>query len=378
VNDIIYLDNNATTPIDPRVFEEMIPYFTTKFGNASSKQHNFGKHASHAVENARDLIAQEINCIKEEIIFTSGATESINLAITGVFHSYQSKGNHIITLKTEHQAVLDTCKYLETQGARIDYLDVNEDGLVDLNVLEEKITSETILVALMLVNNETGVIQDIKKISSITHQHHSLLLCDATQAIGKMKVDVKDYGIDLMPLSAHKFYGPKGIGALYIRRKNPRVSLQALLHGGAQERNLRSGTLNVPGIVGLGKAIALIQNNQVENEGIKVLRDKLENELLATGLAKLNGSIDFRIGNTSNLTFKNQDAIKLMLDLHETLAVSTGSACSSENNEVSHVLKAMGLSDYEAKSAIRFSLGRFTTLEQINYALTIIKNYIKH
>lgn len=377
VNDIIYLDNNATTPIDPLVFEAMIPYFTTKFGNASSKQHIYGKQASYAVENARELIANEINCIKEEIIFTSGATESINLAIAGVFHSYISKGNHIITVKTEHHAVLDTCKYLETQGARVDYLGVNEDGLIDMNELEEKISSETILVAIMLANNETGAIQDIEKISAITHQHHSLLLCDATQAIGKMKVDVNEYGLDLMPLSAHKFYGPKGIGGLYIRRKNPRVSIQALIHGGAQERNLRSGTLNVPGIVGLGKAMELI-NNKDERIRINHLRDKLENGLLETGLVKLNGSKDKRLINTSNVLFKNQDALKLMLDLHETLAVSTGSACSSENFEVSHVLKAMGLSDYEAKSAIRFSLGRFTTQEEINKALTIIKNYILH
>lgn len=370
----IYLDYNATTPVDTRVLEEMLPYFTHKFGNAASKTHSFGWTAEDAVKTARQQIAKLLNCLEQEIIFTSGSTEAINLAIKGVYEAYHSKGNHIITVETEHKAVLDTCKYLEKKGAQVTYLPVDKNGLINLEQLNNSITDKTILVCIMYANNETGVIQPIKEISKIVHAKNSILFSDATQAIGKINVDIQKDGIDLLCMSAHKIYGPKGVGALYIRRKYPRVTLISQMHGGGHERGLRSGTLNVPGIVGLGKSLSPTLS-QGEGENLAMLRDLLEKELCKLPNAKINGKNAPRLPNTSNILFKGVKADSLITKLKD-IAFAAGSACTSANPQPSHVLKAMGLSDADAFSSVRFSLGKYTTMEEIEFVIKKITENI--
>jgi cysteine desulfurase len=361
-----YFDYNSTTPVDKRVLDTMLPYFTEKFGNAASRTHAYGWIADDAVKKARLQLSELIGCTDQEIVFTSGATESINLAIKGVWENYKSKGQHIITVKTEHRAVLDTCHHLEKKGAKITYLSVNREGLIDLEELKEAISKETILVAVMYVNNETGVIQPVRKIAEIAHAANTIFLCDATQAVGKMRVNAEEDHIDLLALSAHKFYGPKGIGALYIRRKGPRVSLFPQIDGGGHERGLRSGTLNVPGIVGLGMA-AEIAANEMWGDAARIskLRTRLEQLLCELPEVYINGSTRDRLFNTSNLCFHGLRSEKLIREL-PGIAVSMGSACTSAVPEPSHVLKAMGLNDEDSYSSIRFSLGKFSTEEEVN------------
>ena len=374
----IYLDNNATTPLDPRVLEAMLPYFTNKFGNAASRNHAFGWVAEEGVDYAREQVAKLIGCTEKEIIFTSGATEADNLAIKGVFEMYADKGNHIITATTEHKAVLDTCKHLEKQGARITYLKVKEDGLIDLAELEAAMTPETILVTIMYGNNEIGVIQPIKEISAIAHKHGALFFTDATQAVGKIPVDVNADGIDLMAFSAHKMYGPKGVGALYVRRKNPRVKVTSQMDGGGHERGMRSGTLNVPGIVGLGKACELCRLEMTEEATrLSALRDKLEASLTTMEESYVNGNTQNRLPHVANISFKYVEGEGLMMAMKD-LAVSSGSACTSASLEPSYVLKSLGLSDDLAHSSIRFGLGRFTTEEEIDYAIENTKKAVNH
>ncbi|MGV3641714.1 MAG: IscS subfamily cysteine desulfurase [Adhaeribacter sp.] len=372
----IYLDNNATTPMDPRVLEAMIPYMTEMFGNAASRNHPFGWAAEEAVDYAREQIAALINCNPKEIIFTSGATESDNLAIKGVFEMYASKGNHIITATTEHKAVLDTCKHIEKIGGRVTYLQVNSEGLIDLKELEAAITDKTILISIMYGNNEVGVIQPMREISAIAKKHGVLFMTDATQAVGKIPVDVEADGIDLMAFSGHKMYGPKGVGALYVRRKNPRVKVTAQMDGGGHERGMRSGTLNVPGIVGLGKACELCRlEMEKDTAHVSRLRDKLETELLQMEESYLNGSREHRLPHVSNISFKYVEGEGLMMGVKD-LAVSSGSACTSASLEPSYVLKALGLSDDLAHSSLRFGLSRFTTEEQIDYAISHVKEAV--
>ncbi|RZL44209.1 MAG: IscS subfamily cysteine desulfurase [Pedobacter sp.] len=374
----IYLDNNATTPLDPRVLEAMLPYFTNKFGNAASRNHAFGWVAEEGVDYAREQVAKLIGCTEKEIIFTSGATEADNLAIKGVFEMYADKGNHIITATTEHKAVLDTCKHLEKQGAKVTYLQVKEDGLIDLAELEAAMTPETILVTIMYGNNEIGVVQPIKEISDIAHKHGALFFTDATQAVGKIPVDVNADGIDLMAFSAHKMYGPKGVGALYVRRKNPRVKVTSQMDGGGHERGMRSGTLNVPGIVGLGKACELCRLEMDEEaKRLSALRDKLESALTVLEESYVNGNTQHRLPHVANISFKYVEGEGLMMAMKD-LAVSSGSACTSASLEPSYVLKALGLSDDLAHSSIRFGLGRFTTEEEVDYAIENTKKAVNH
>ncbi|MBK0404595.1 IscS subfamily cysteine desulfurase [Adhaeribacter sp. BT258] len=372
----IYLDNNATTPMDPRVLEAMLPYFSEKFGNAASRNHAFGWNAEEAVDYAREQIAALINCNPKEIIFTSGATEADNLAIKGVFEMYASKGNHIITAVTEHKAVLDSCKHIEKLGGKVTYLKVDEKGLIDLKELEAAITPQTILISIMFGNNEVGVIQPIREISAIARKHGVLFMSDATQAVGKVPVDVEADGIDLMAFSAHKMYGPKGVGALYVRRKNPRVKVTAQMDGGGHERGMRSGTLNVPGIVGLGKACELCKN-EMESDTARILklREKLETELLKMEESYLNGSKESRLPHVSNISFKYVEGEGLMMGIKD-LAVSSGSACTSASLEPSYVLKAMGMSDDLAHSSLRFGLSRFTTEEEVDFAIAHVKEAV--
>ncbi|MCD8739182.1 IscS subfamily cysteine desulfurase [Mucilaginibacter roseus] len=374
----IYLDNNATTPMDPRVLEAMIPYFTQKFGNAASRNHHFGWVAEEAVDYAREQVAKLIGATEKEIIFTSGATESDNLAIKGVFEMYKDKGNHIITAVTEHKAVLDACKHVEKLGGKVTYLPVKEDGLVDLELLEQSITPETILVSIMYGNNEIGVIQPIKEIAAIAHKHGALFMTDATQAVGKIPVDVNADGIDLLALSAHKMYGPKGVGALYVRRKGPRVKVTAQMDGGGHERGMRSGTLNVPGIVGLGKAceIARLEMDS-EAQRLSAMRDRLEASLSELEESYVNGNVQHRLPHVANISFKYVEGEGLMMAMKD-LAVSSGSACTSASLEPSYVLKSLGLSDDLAHSSIRFGLGRFTTDEEVDYAIEVTKKAVTH
>lgn len=374
---LIYLDNNATTSVAPEVLEAMLPFFTSHFGNAASATHAFGWQAAEAIKIAREQISTLINCLPEEIIFTSGATESDNLALKGAMEAYASKGDHLITVATEHKAVLDTCKWLEKTGRRVSYLPVDADGHIDLLQLENAITRETVLVSIMLANNETGVLQDMEAISEIVHANGALLMSDATQAIGKIPVDVNELGIDLMAFSAHKFHGPKGVGALYVRRRNPRAVVAAQIHGGGHERNMRSGTLNVPGIVGMGKAAELAKQ-ALENEDNKVyyLRGMLETELLALPGVRRNGHEFQRLPNTSNLSFANVEA-EALIGAMPKLAVSTGSACTSALIQPSHVLSAMGVQDDEAFASIRFSLSRNTSIEEIADAIVEVKTALE-
>lgn len=361
----VYLDYNATTPVDKRVLESMLPYFSEKFGNASSRTHSFGWIADDTVKKARQQVANLINCLDQELVFTSGATEAINLAIKGVWDNYQSKGKHIITVQTEHKAVWDTCKALEKKGATITYLAVNREGLIDLQELKNSLTSQTILVAVMYANNETGVIQPIRQIADLVHANGSILMCDATQAVGKVNIDVRDEHVDLMCLSAHKFYGPKGTGALYVRRKDPRVTLFPQIHGGGHERGLRSGTLNVTGIIGLGKACEIAKQEMWEDSArISKLRTRLEQFLCDLPDVFINGSTRHRLFNTTNICFQGIRS-ETVINKIPNVAVAMGSACTSAVAEPSHVLKAMGLSDEDSYSSIRFSLGKYTTEEEI-------------
>lgn len=351
--------------MDPRVLEAMMPFLKNQYANAASN-HGFGVEANQAVKQARANIAQLIGSDDNEIIFTSGATEAINLAIKGVAEKYQDKGKHIITFTTEHPAVLDSCSHLEKQGFEVTYLSVEPSGLIDLHQLKSEIRKDTILVSVMMVNNETGVIQPIEQIAQIAHEAGAFFMTDATQAIGKTPVNVRAMDIDLMAFSGHKFYGPKGVGALFVRNKRPfKVKLEALVHGGGHERAMRSGTLNVPGIVGLGKAatLSMAQMNS-DSERITLLRNRLEEELLKIPDSQINGSRVHRLYNVSNIRFKNADADAIMAGV-KNIAMSNGSACSSTKVEPSHVLMAMGLSTQDAYSSLRISLGRFSTEQDI-------------
>ncbi len=375
----VYLDNNATTPCDPRVVEAMIPYFTENFGNAASRNHPFGWQAEEAVDYAREQVAKLVGADPKEIIFTSGATEADNLAIKGVFEMYASKGNHIITATTEHKAVLDTCKHIEKLGGEVTYLEVQADGLIDLNDLEAAIKPNTILIAIMYGNNEIGVVQPIRQISAIAKRNGILFFTDAVQAVGKIPVDVIKDGIDIMAFTAHKMYGPKGVGALYVRRKNPRVKVTAQLDGGGHERGMRSGTLNVPGIVGFGKAAELARlEMEHDAKRLGALRDKLETELLKIEEAYVNGNRDYRLPHVANISFKHVEGEGLLMGFNKNIALSSGSACTSASLEPSYVLKALGLGDDLAHSSLRFGLGRFTTEEQIDYTIEqITKTVLK-
>ena len=368
----IYWDYNSTTPTDKRVVDFMLPYFYEHFGNAASNTHVWGWKAAEAVKTAREILANAIGSGESEIIFTSGATESINLALKGAAEIYATAGGHVITVQTEHKAVLDTCAYLEEKGIEISYLPVKKDGLIDLAELEAAFTPKTFLVCVMMANNETGVIQPIREIAEIAHRHNALMMSDCVQAFGKISVKVDDLGIDLMPISAHKFYGPKGVGALYIRRRNPRVKLAPFLHGGGHERGLRSGTLNVPGIVGMGKATEIcMEEMTVESIRLQGFRNKIEQELTQKTNAVVNGNLTQRLNHVTNLTFPGLKSETLLMKIPQ-IAVSSGSACTSALNSPSHVLMAMELTEAEAYSAIRISLGRFTTEEEAEKGITII------
>jgi cysteine desulfurase len=348
----------------------MVPYFTNNFGNAASRSHPFGWQAEEAVDYAREQVAKLIGADPKEIIFTSGATEADNLAIKGVFEMYATKGNHIITCNIEHKAVLDTCKHVEKLGAEITYLKVKPDGLVDLQELEAAIKPTTILIALMYGNNEIGVVQPMQEIGKIARKHGVLVFSDATQAVGKIPVDVNKDGIDLLAMTAHKMYGPKGVGALYVRRKNPRVKVTAQMDGGGHERGMRSGTLNVPGIVGFGKACELCLNEMDKDAAhTSKLRDRLEAALLTLEEAYVNGSREHRLPHVTNISFKYVEGEGLMMGFNKEIAVSSGSACTSSSLEPSYVLKALGLGDDLAHSSLRFGLGRYTTEEQIDYTI---------
>ena len=371
INNLIYFDNNATTKVDKEVIETIIPFFDQNYGNAASKLHAFGWVAQASVETATKQIAHLINCEESEIIFTSGATESINLALKGIFEAYKSKGNHIITCKTEHKAVLDTCLYLEGQGAEITYFDVDKEGLIDPEELKDAIKPTTILVSIMAANNETGVIQPIEKIAEICNDKDVLFFCDATQFVGKERCDVAELGIHCMAFSAHKMYGPKGIGALYVRRKNPRVNLIEQINGGGHQNGKRSGTLNVPLIAGFGKAAELFEQNFWDiGSHVSKLKNYFEHQLLDIEGLRINGTTKHRLYNTSNLTFPQTKKITSLLN---KFAFSSGSACASANPEPSHVLTAMGLSEEEIKNSFRFSFGKNNTLDEVKLLVEEIK-----
>jgi len=379
-NRLIYLDNNATTPTDPRAVEAMLPFFYEIPGNAASRNHPFGWKAEEAVDYAREQIADLISVDAKEIIFTSGATESDNLAIKGVFEMYASKGNHIITAKTEHKAVLDACKRVEKMGGEVTYLDVQNDGLIDLAQLEAAITPKTILISIMWANNETGVIQPMKEIGDICRKHGVLFMSDATQAIGKIPVNPKEVGVHLMAFTSHKMYGPKGVGALFVNRKNPRVKVTAQMDGGGHERGMRSGTLNVPGIVGFGKAAAIAKEEMFKDaERLSKLRDKLE-KAFENNLEEIyiNGNKDHRMPHVTNISFKHVEGEGLMMTFNQNIAVSSGSACTSASLEPSYVLVALGLGDDLAHSSIRFSLGRFTSEDDVDYAIEAVSKGVNH
>ena len=373
----IYLDNNATTPMDPRVLEAMMPYFTTHYGNAASRNHPFGWAAEEAVDYAREQVAGLIGADPKEIIFTSGATEADNLALKGVFEMYATKGNHIITAVTEHKAVIDSCKHIEKMGGEVTFLPVRPDGLIDLAQLEAAIRPTTVLISIMYANNEVGVVQPVKQISAIARKHGVLFFTDAVQAVGKIPVDVNADGIDLMAFTAHKIYGPKGVGALYVRRKNPRVKVTAQMDGGGHERGMRSGTLNVPGIVGFGKACELCKiEMEADTRRISKMRDHLEVELLKLEEAYVNGSREHRLPHVSNISFKYVEGEGLLMGFNKNIALSSGSACTSASLEPSYVLKALGLGDDLAHSSLRFGLGRFTTDDQIEYTVKAITDTV--
>jgi cysteine desulfurase len=362
--------------MDPRVLEAMMPYFTEIFGNAASRNHPFGWKAEEAVDYAREQVAALINADEKEIIFTSGATESNNLAIKGVFEMYAAKGQHIITVETEHKAVLDACKHIEKLGAQVTYLKANEQGLITVKQVEDAIQPNTVLVSIMYANNEIGVIQPMKEIGALCHSKGILFHTDATQAVGKIPVDVIADNIDLLSFTGHKMYGPKGVGALYVRRKNPRVKVTAQMDGGGHERGMRSGTLNVPGIVGFGKACELCKNEmQVDTERIIKMRNRLEKELLVLEESYINGSKEHRLPHVSNMSFKYVEGEGLIMGV-KNIAVSSGSACTSASLEPSYVLKALGLDDELAHSSLRFGLSRFTTDEEVDYAINHVKEAV--
>ena len=363
--------------MDPRVLETMIPFFTEQFGNAASRNHPFGWEAEEAVDYAREQVAKLIGADPKEIIFTSGATEGDNLGIKGVYEMYASKGNHIITCTTEHKAVLDTCKHIEQLGGEVTYLPVAANGLIDLTALEAAIKPTTILIAIMYANNEIGVVQPVKEITAIAKKHGVLFFSDAVQAVGKIPVDVNADGIDIMAFTAHKMYGPKGIGALYVRRKNPRVKVTAQMDGGGHERGMRSGTLNVPGIVGFGKACELARLEMAADaERLSKLRDKLELALTQIDETYVNGTTEHRLPHVANISFKYVEGEGLMMGFNKTIALSSGSACTSASLEPSYVLKALGLGDDLAHSSLRFGLGRFTTDEQIDYTIKAVTDTV--
>jgi cysteine desulfurase len=377
---LIYLDNNSTTPCDPRVIDAMVPYFYDLHGNAASRSHPFGWRSEEAVDYAREQVASLIQVDPKEIIFTSGATESDNLALKGVYEMYARKGNHIITLTTEHKAVLDSCKKIEKMGGDVTYMTVDDKGRVDLEQLEAAITDKTILISIMWANNETGVIQDMKAIGEICAKHGVLFMSDATQAVGKIPVKPKEMGIHLMAFTAHKMYGPKGVGALFVNRKNPRVKVTSQLDGGGHERGMRSGTLNVPGIVGFGKACELAgKEMEEEAKRLSKLRDKLESALCEKlEETYINGDVENRMPHVTNISFKHVEGEGLMMTFNQEIGVSSGSACTSASLEPSYVLIALGLGDDLAHSSIRFSLGRFTTEEEIDHTIGEIARGVNH
>jgi len=374
----IYMDNHATTPMDPRVLEAMLPYFSEKFGNAASRNHQFGWEAEAAVETAREQIAKLIGATAKEIIFTSGATESDNLAIKGVAEMYREKGNHIVTVVTEHKAILDTCKRLEKYGTRVTYMPVRPDGLVDLDQLKAAITDKTILVSIMAANNEIGVLQPLAEIGKICRERGVIFHSDAVQALGKVPLDVNKMSLDLVSLTGHKLYGPKGCGALYVRRKNPRVQLAALIDGGGHERGMRSGTLNVPGIVGFGKACDIALKEMAE-ESVRVgaLRDRLKSKLESElDEVFINGTTEHRLPGNLNISFLYVEGESLLMGIND-IAVSSGSACTSATLEPSYVLKSLGLGDDVAHSSIRFGIGRFNTEAEVDYVAGRMVDVVK-
>ena len=377
----IYLDNHATTPVDPRVLEAMLPYLTQAFGNAASRTHIFGRQAAAAVEKAREQIARLINAEPQEIVFTSGATESDNLAIKGVAWMYQREGkpgNHTVTLPTEHKAVLDSCRRLEEEGCEVSHLPVGPDGLVSVDELRHAITPRTILVTVMAANNEIGVLQPISEIGQLCRERGVVFHSDAVQAVGKVPIDVQAMHIDLMSITAHKIYGPKGVGALYVRSKNPEVRLAPLIDGGGHERGMRSGTLNVPGIVGLGKACELCMQEMAEETGrLRALRDRLKDGILSRleGV-HVNGSIERRLPHNLNLSFAGVEG-EVLLTALDGIAVSSGAACRSMASESSYVLRALGLGEDRAQSSIRFGLGRFSTQEEVDWVIDRVVEAVK-
>ena len=375
----IYLDHNATTPCDPRVVEAMLPYFSEHFGNAASRHHAFGWRAEAAVEYAREQVANLIGAEPKEIVFTSGATEADNLAIKGACEMYASKGNHIITCAIEHKAVLDACKHLEKLGIEVSYLPVLPNGSIDLKDLEAAIRPGTILISIMYANNEIGTIMPVKAISELARKHGILFFTDATQAVGKIPVDVNKDQIDLLALTAHKMYGPKGVGALYVRRRDPRVRLASQMDGGGHERGMRSGTLNVPGIVGLGMAAELAQLEMLEESNrLRKMRDLLEHELLLLDQTFVNGDIENRLPHMTNISFQHVEGEALLMGINKEIAISSGSACTSASIEPSYVLKALGLSDELAHSSLRFGLGRNTTEEEIAYTIEKVSGVVNN
>ncbi|HEY3990709.1 MAG TPA: IscS subfamily cysteine desulfurase [Acidobacteriaceae bacterium] len=374
----IYMDNHATSPIDPRVLEAMMPYLTGIFGNAASRNHSFGWEAEGAVEKAREQVAKLIGATAKEIIFTSGATESNNLALKGIAEMYRERGNHIITQVTEHKAVLDTCKRLEKSGYRVTYLPVKADGLIDLDDLKRAFDEKTILVSIMFANNEIGVVQPVAEIGKLCRERGVLFHSDGVQAVGKIPVDVNSMNIDVLSLSGHKIYGPKGVGALYVRRRNPRVQISEQINGGGHERGMRSGTLNVPGIVGLGKACEIAgQEMAEEGERLRKLRDKLKAKLESSlDFIHVNGSMEHRLPNNLNISFVYVEGESLLMGIND-VAVSSGSACTSATLEPSYVLKALGLGDDVAHSSIRFGLGRFNSEAEVDYVADKVIDIVK-
>ena len=375
----IYMDNHATTPVDPRVLEAMMPFFGAKFGNAASRNHSFGWEAEQAVETAREQIAKLIGATAKEIIFTSGATESNNLAIKGIAEMYRERGNHIITQATEHKAVLDTCKRLEKSGYKVTYLPVKADGLIDLEQLKAAFTDKTILVSIMMASNEIGVIQPVEEIGKMCHERGVIFHTDAVQAVGKVPVDVQKMNIDVLSLSGHKIYGPKGVGALYVRRRNPRVQISEQINGGGHERGMRSGTLNVPGIVGLGKACELCgEEMEAETKRLTELRDYMKNKFESKlDYVHVNGNMEHHLPGNLNMSFVYVEGESLLMGIND-IAVSSGSACTSATLEPSYVLKALGLGDDVAHSSIRFGLGRFNTKAEVDYVSDKLIEVVLH
>jgi len=374
---MIYLDNNSTTQIDKEVLDDMMPYLKEMYGNAASRTHKFGWEANDAVKLSRERVSSLINAKPDEIIFTSGSTEGINFLIKGVYDQYSEKGNHIITVKTEHKAVLDVCSYLENKGAEITYLNVNEDGLIDLEELIDSITEKTILISIMYANNETGVIQEIKEIGNIARKNNVFFMTDATQAVGKIPVDVVEDNIDLLTLSAHKLHGPKGVGAVYIKRQFPKIKVTPLLHGGGHEKGYRSGTINVPGIVGLGKASEIAKKNLPKYENVLRLRKQLEEELCKIEGVTINGHKENRLPNTTNISIDGVDAEALIIKIRNEFAIASGSACTSAEVLPSHVIMAMYNNEDKAFSSIRISIGKNTTEIDIQQLLKIFKEKLK-